>query len=1305
MNRNNLSVSIGLQDLKLLEKKTLIEIFKNTVAILPDKIALSFNGRKITYKELDKKTNAFAKQLLNSKVQHGSIVGIYLPRGIDLFIAHLALLKVGATYIPFDIDTPVERVDLILNETKSFFCISNKIISEQINNISIIDFEEIDEIDIDYSNENDISHIIFTSGSTGKPKGIPIKHYQIAHFLQSENQILKINSSDIVYQGFSISFDMWFEEVWISFLNGATLIIADEITSKSFDQLESFLNINNVTILHAVPSLLAFIGTNIPTLRLINSGGEACNENVVKKWGTNNLTFYNSYGPTETTVTATIGQINIGDQINVGKPLANYSVAIVNENFEIVNCGVIGEVVIAGIGLSEGYFNNNELTKKSFIPKPKSLDMLYGDKLYLSGDLGLINQDGNILIQGRKDNQVKIRGYRIELGEIESVINSSDHIINAIVVKEQMVGIDQLIAYYESEDGIDYNHFLKEKIKDLLPIYMMPSRFIKVNSFNRLASGKIDRKKLPKIIDEPVINKNEAFSGDGISKTIYELLIELFPGQTIAIDSDFFKDLGGHSMLAAILVSEARVKTGINDISILDIYQKRTIGEIISFWNSKIKDVDRISDKTFKPSSFNYYTCGLLQLFGLFVIFSLVAAQIFIPFLSYYIVANEVDGISIPIIVAILSYIVVPPIAFIIVLLIKKLFIGKLQAGEYPLWGYVYFKWWLNNKLISILPTDTLGNTPFYNFFLRKMGAKVSDDAQLNKFDFGVADLIKIGKNVTISANVIFNNAVVENGILKISSIEIEENGYVGTSSVINGNCVIKNNGTLSDLSALSTGKSIQENEIWEGSPASKIGKLESKNNAAEKQGSLSIKYRLTFLILIFLIPVIVIIPLIPTIVGLHYLDDNADSYSFYYLYSTPVFSFFYIILFIIEVVLLTRVFKKGITIGTHSVYSRTFIKKWFSDQLFALLLIVIKPIFATVFINRIYRLLGAKVGKNTEISNASNVSHHLLEIGDESFIADVAVIGETDIRNQQLILKKTIIGNKVFVGNSAVIPQGLNLGNNKLIGVLSIPPSQKRLDELETDWFGSPAIQLPKRQINSNYPDTLTFNPSKLRKFIRGLIEFIRILIPQSLILCFSILFLAYGHDLVTKESIPFAMLLFPMYYILFIAIPAFAVTLLLKWLIIGKYRKAEYPMWTLQVWLTEAITSLYESIAIPYFLDFLQGTIFLPFFLKLLGVKIGKKIFLDTADFTEFDLVSIGDYACLNHDSGPQTHLFEDRIMKMGSVVIESNVSIGAGTIILYDSIIARNTNIESLSLVMKGDRVPANSNWEGIPIRKRN
>jgi len=136
----------------------------------------------------------------------------------------------------------------------------------------------------------------------------------------------------------------------------------------------------------------------------------------------------------------------------------------------------------------------------------------------------------------------------------------------------------------------------------------------------------------------------------------------------------------------------------------------------------------------------------------------------------------------------------------------------------------------------------------------------------------------------------------------------------------------------------------------------------------------------------------------------------------------------------------------------------------------------------------------------------------------------------------------------------------------------------------------------------------------------------------------------------------------------------------------------------------LTEAITSLYESVAVGYFLDFLKGTIFLPFFVRLLGVKVGKKVYLETTDFTEFDLVTIGDYSNLNFDSGPQTHLFEDRVMKMGPVKIGSNVTIGAGTIILYDSIIGQKTVISPLSLVMKGDEVPSNSIWEGIPITNR-
>jgi len=1303
MQSANSSIIIGLENHQILQKKSLIHIFNNSVAKFPNSIALSFKNEVITYLELDQRSNAFARTLHNLHIGKGAVIGLFLPRGFDLFIVHLGILKAGATYIPFDVETPIERVAVILKEANAAFCVSHLKIDNSITSISLDEYEELSNRPIDFSDVDGISHIIFTSGSTGKPKGIPIKHYQIAHFIESENQMLNITCHDIVYQGFSISFDMWFEEVWISFLVGATLIIADNIISKSFDKLEYFIKDKNITVLHAVPSLLGFIENNVPSLRLINSGGEACNENVIRKWAKDNIQFFNSYGPTETTVTATIGQLKLYDLVNVGLPLPNYSIAIIDDQHIPVELGVIGELVVSGIGVSEGYFKNQALTTKSFINKPISLDQMYGDKIYLTGDLGFINEEGKVVVLGRKDDQVKIRGYRVELGEIESVINSIDHVLNAVVIKKQVLGIDQLVAFYQTNQSEDITAILKSKVLDILPVYMLPSQFIKVDNFKRLASGKIDRKNLPDFQSNSIKSKiDEKFSTDSITQKVLEVLIDLFPGQEININADFFDDLGGHSMLAAIFVSESRNKIGINDVSILDIYQKRKIESIINLWKEKSNNTEHVESLKFeKPNNLSYYLCGLFQLMGLFIIFGLVAAQIFIPYLSYYIVANEVDGFAYPILSAITSFMITPILILLMIILIKKVFIGKFVAGDYPLWGYVYFKWWFYKTLVSITPSDTLSNSPLYNYYLRSIGCKVSANAQLNKFEFGVGDLIEIGENVTISGNVILNNAYVEKGQLKLRSIIIEDNGYIGTSSVVNGGCIIKKNGTLKDLSALSNGIIISQQEIWEGSPAN-YKEIEQSKLSINKN-SFNNLYNYKFLFLILLLPIIIVLPLMPTIIGLHYLDENADWYSFYYLFSTPIFSLIYIVLFILEVVLLTRLFNRKIKEGTYSIYSNTYINKWFSDQLFSLLLLVIKPIFATVYINKIYRLLGAKVGKNTEISNASNVSHHLLEIGNESFIADVAVIGETDVRNQELILMKTIIGDKIFIGNSAVVPQGLNLGNNKLIGVLSIAPSQSKLDQLETDWFGSPAIELPKRQINANYPDWLTFKPNKLRILARSTIEFIRILIPQSLILCLSIIFIAYAHDLITKNNSVIALLLFPFYYFLMVALPAFLITFLLKWLIVGKYKKAEFPMWTIQVWLTEAITSLYESVAVAYFLDFLQGTVFLPFFLRLLGVKIGKKVYLQTTDFTEFDLVTIGDYANLNFDSGPQTHLFEDRVMKMGPVTIGANVTVGAGTIILYDSTIGFNTTINSLSLVMKGDVVPSNSIWGGIPIRK--
>lgn len=1293
------SVILGEADETILEKTTLAALFTKTAKQYPLNPAIRFYDHTLSYAALDRSSNAFAHWISQQHIGPGDKVGLYLPRGLELFIAQLGLIKAGVTYIPFDSNTPLERVLTILKAAETNICISQQASPESYTFIYPERIEDYSQSPINLAEPERISHIIFTSGSTGVPKGIPILQWQIAHLILSEHKIIQVKASDKVYQGFSISFDMWFEEVWISFLVGALVIVADELTSKSFDRLDQFLHHHEITVLHAVPSLLSIIGNKIPSIRLINSGGEACSKQVVERWDQPQIRFYNSYGPTETTVTATMGMLKKDDLIHVGIPLPNYAIAVVNEAFEPVPLGWAGELVISGPGVSIGYLQDPEKTDRVFLKKPQPLANMYGDTIYCSGDIAVIQEDGWLVIHGRKDDQVKIRGFRVELGEIEAKLNTIPGIQNAVVVKRTIHKIEHLVAYYQMKDLCVDSHSLREILQGVLPYYMVPTFFIPVDQYPRLSSGKIDRKNLPEPLSKP-INENEHTQTTDVATSIQDVLKALFPVQDIRDDADFFDDLGGHSMLAALFVNDVRERTRISDLSIADVYTYRKIFPLTEFWAKKAETQKTSTTATFKSAPWwRMLLCSVAQAFVLLFIFSLLAALIFVPILSYYIATYEVSGFIIPIFIAISCFILTPALVFLIILGLKKIWLHDFKPGDYPLWGYTYFKWWLLKKCMDLLPFEQLSNTPLFPRALQALGMKVAATAQLNRFEFGIAELIQIGEYVTISANVQLNNATVKSGVLTLSKIIIEDYGYVGTGSVVNGGSTIKEKGKLNDLSLLQEQLTIAKNDVWEGSPA----KLKERRHdfPEDQQIPIPIWYNWLFFGLLAIIPVILFLPLLPTIIGLHYLDEQAEWYSFHYLIYTPVFAFFYILLFLAEIVLFTSILNKDLKPGKYSIYSKVYIQKWFSDQLYALLLFVIKPIFATIYISSVFRWLGAKVGKNTEISNASNVTHHLLEIGHESFVADVATIGENDIVGQYIYLEKTKIGDQIFIGNSAVVPQGLDLGDQKLFGVLSIPPNQEKLDAKLSDWFGSPAMALPKREIPLVFPAHLTFTPPFWRKVCRGIVELIRIILPQTCILIFSVIFIAYGHDLVTGHWVK-AILLFPFYYLVIVAIPCFLLTFLSKWILIGRYKKTAWAMWTLPVWLSEGVTTLYESLTIPYFLHFLTGTPFLAPFLRLLGVKIGKEVYLDTTDFTEFDLVRIGDQSSLNHECGPQTHLFEDRIMKLGPVDIQAGVTIGSGTIILYDAVVGKDTSIDALSLVMKGDKIPERSTWVGIPVK---
>jgi non-ribosomal peptide synthetase-like protein len=242
----------------------------------------------------------------------------------------------------------------------------------------------------------------------------------------------------------------------------------------------------------------------------------------------------------------------------------------------------------------------------------------------------------------------------------------------------------------------------------------------------------------------------------------------------------------------------------------------------------------------------------------------------------------------------------------------------------------------------------------------------------------------------------------------------------------------------------------------------------------------------------------------------------------------------------------------------------------------------------------------------------------------------------------------------------------------------------------------------MPRRQESTQYPPELTVTPNRWRKLARGTVEFIRIILPETAIICFTIIFIALAHTLLTEYAFWQVVVLYPVLFLAVFGLPAYLLVIILKWVFIGKYKPRQKPMWTWLVWRSEAITSTYEALAVPFLLDFLRGTPWLPLALRLLGVKTGKRVWLNTTDFTEHDMISIGDDSALNEDCGPQTHLFEDRVMKIGPVKIGARSSIATRTIILYDSDIGNDTNIDALSLVMKGETLSPSTDWTGSPVK---
>jgi non-ribosomal peptide synthetase-like protein len=388
---------------------------------------------------------------------------------------------------------------------------------------------------------------------------------------------------------------------------------------------------------------------------------------------------------------------------------------------------------------------------------------------------------------------------------------------------------------------------------------------------------------------------------------------------------------------------------------------------------------------------------------------------------------------------------------------------------------------------------------------------------------------------------------------------------------------------------------------------------------------------------------------------------------------------------------------------GRYPVDGPLYRRKWFFDQLMALSLEVTGTLYTTLYLRPWLRAMGARIGPRSEVSTIRLVQPDLLEAGSECFLADDVLVGAARVRGGWIEVGRARVGDRAFVGNSAVLPPGAVLGSGVLIGTLSIPPEGVRGPVPDgTAWFGSPSIRLPARAPHAGFAESATYRPTLKLVATRLFVEFFRVVLPSTLFVVLASLIMNATDVMQDYVDLGQWLLLLPVLYIA-AGVLSVLLTAALKWILVGRYRVEQKPLWCGFVWRSELVTGVYENLSVLFFMDLLRGTPFLPWCLRLFGLKIGRRCYVDTTWFTEFDLIEIGDETALNEDANVQTHLFEDRVMKMGRVRLGSRSSMGAMSTVLYDAELGDGAALGDLSLLMKGESLPAGTRWLGIPVRE--
>lgn len=580
------------------------QLFEKQVEHNPNKTAVVFEDKLLTYDELNRKANQLARFLLAKGLKTEEVVGICLDRSLEMVVAMLGVIKAGGAYIPIDPSYPRERIRYILNDSHLSILLTQgnltSHLSDQPAQVYYLDngretiWNQDDTNLTCHSCADNLVYVIYTSGSTGKPKGTMLHHRGLINVLLSTTQHYHVQSDSQVMQFASFSFDASVEEIFSALINGATIHLVKRETLLSLSDLIAFIREHKITNVTFPPSVLNVLQPDdFPTLKTVISAGEKCLPAIANRWF-RHTHFINGYGPTEATICTATYEVDHeieGNAVPIGKPISNARVYILDEYMQPTPVGVPGELYIAGAGLARGYLGRPELTAERFIPDPFSTKG--GERLYRTGDLARYLPDGTLEFIDRIDEQVKIRGHRIELGEIESVITLYEGVKLAAVIARDYGSADKkIIAYAVPEDHQQFDlNDLQKFLRLHLPDFMMPSSIVILDEIPLTSNGKVDRQALP---DPELKTGSEALvpPANDFERQLSNIWQEILNIKQVGVNESFF-DLGGHSL--SVIQVQGKIKEIFDkEINVVDLFKYPTIRLLAQYLEDRSDNLDTI---------------------------------------------------------------------------------------------------------------------------------------------------------------------------------------------------------------------------------------------------------------------------------------------------------------------------------------------------------------------------------------------------------------------------------------------------------------------------------------------------------------------------------------------------------------------------------------------------------------------------------------------------------------------------------------------------------------------------------------